>query len=137
MSFKIDITPLLKNVGLAIAVDETEVVSFPEDNLVLVSPVKVKGEITNTGSSLLFLGKIISRARLNCGRCGKEFDLPLGVEIEEEYSRNQSKDGTTFRVAGDNTIDLTEIVRQDLLTEIPIQPLCDKKCKGVSKDASS
>lgn len=134
MSFKIDISPLLKNVGRTIEVDETEEVSFPEDNLVLVAPVKVKGEVTNTGSSLLFLGKITSRARLNCGRCGSEFDLPLGVEVEEEYSRGEPKDEIQFRVAGDNTIDLTEVVRQDLLTEIPIQPLCDKE--GV-KDASS
>ena len=137
MSLKIDITPLLKNVGHVIEVDEAEEISFPEDNLILVSPVEVKGEITNTGSSLLFLGNIKTRARLNCGRCGVEFDLPLEVDAEEEYSRSKSKDDTVFRVEGDNTIDLTEAVRQDLLTELPIQPLCDKKCKGVSKDASS
>lgn len=134
MSLKIDITPLLKNVGRVIEVDETEEISFPEDNLILVSPVEVKGEITNTGSSLLFLGNIKTRARLNCGRCGAEFELPLKVDIEEEYSRSQPKDNAVFRVEGNNTIDLTEAVRQDLLTELPIQPLCDKE---VGKDASS
>lgn len=134
MSLKIDITPLLKNVGLVIEVDETEEISFPEDNLILASPVEVKGEITNTGSSLLFVGNFTAQARLNCGRCGKEFDLPLKVDIEEEYSRSKPKDNTVFRVEGDNTIDLTEAVRQDLLTEIPIQPLCDKEG---GKDASS
>jgi uncharacterized metal-binding protein YceD (DUF177 family) len=52
--------------------------------------------------------------------------------------RSANKSGETklkaedfvFLVEPNNTIDLSEVVRQNILTELPIQPLCDKLCPG-------
>ena len=143
MSIRVDITPLLKSVGLKLKIDESETVSYPEDNLILTSPVHVKGEFLNTGRTILFSGKVETTARLNCSRCLKEFDQPVSFGLEEEYSREKpdrakrsgevrlKKEDFVLEVEPDNTIDLSEAIRQDLLTELPIRPLCNENCNPV------
>ncbi len=142
MSIKIDIAPLLKSVGGTLKIEEEEAVSYPEDGLVLTLPVKISGKFLNTGQTILFSGRIKTNVRLNCGHCLKDFDYPLDIKIEEEYGRERrrsaNKRGETklkaedfvFSVEPNNTIDLSEMVRQNILTELPIQPLCDKLCPG-------
>lgn len=143
MPIKIDITPLLKSVGNKLRIDEQETVSYPEDGLDLTSPVKVEGEMVNAGRGILFEGLVSTRLKLNCSRCLKEIEVPLSFEMEEEF-RRRGREGADRKVKvelkdedfyseilSDNTIDLSEAIRQDLLTELPMQPLCNEECKGV------
>jgi len=140
---KIDITPLLKSVGNKLRIDEKETVSYLEDGLDLTSPITIEGEMVNAGRGILFEGKISTMVRLNCSRCLKEIEVPLSFEMEEEF-RRRGREGADRKVKvelqdedfyseilSDNTIDLSEAVRQDLLTELPMQPLCNEECKGV------
>ena len=143
MPIKIDITPLLKSVGNKLRIDEKETVSYLEDGLDLTSPITIEGEMVNAGRGILFEGKISTMVRLNCSRCLKEIEVPLSFEMEEEF-RRRGREGADRKVKvelqdedfyseilSDNTIDLSEAVRQDLLTELPMQPLCNEECKGV------
>lgn len=143
MPIIIDITPLLQNVGNTLKIDETEEVSYPEDCLVMTRPVHIKGEITNSGEVIILEGKVETTVKLNCSRCLREFDHPMSFEIEEEYSLHPAKpegkgkyglkkDDFVFAVGSDNTINVSEALRQDILTEIPIKPLCDNNCPGVT-----
>ena len=148
MPIRIDLTPLLASVGRTLKIDEEETVSYPEDNLILTFPVKVSGEFLNTGETVLFSGKVMTTVRLNCGHCLRDFDCPLEINFEEEYSRkrkhNINKSGEVkltekdfvFAIEPDNTIDLSEVIRQNILTELPIQPLCDKLCPEPKKEVN-
>jgi uncharacterized protein len=92
-----------------------------------------------------------TKVRLACCRCLKEFDLPLDIEIEEEYSkrivterRSQTKNDVKlneedfiFPVSEDNKIDMTEAIRQNILTSLPIKPLCNEACRGLPADKKS
>ena len=132
MPIIIDIAPLLASVGRTLKIDEEEKVSYPEDNLVLTSPVKVAGEFINAGEVVIFSGRVKTTVKLNCAHCLKEFDQPLEFEFEEEYNREGKLNGKdfVFAIEPDNTIDLSEVVRQNMLTELPIRPLCSDKCPG-------
>jgi len=141
VSIRIDITPLLESVGHTIGIEVEEKASYPEDNLILCDPVKVTGELTNAGERILLKGKVSTTARMNCGRCLNEYAQPLEFKIEEEYAKkglskkdlkNEIELGEKdfiYEVGSDNMIDLSEVIRQNILTEMPIQPLC-KECKG-------
>ncbi len=139
---KIDLTELLQKVGNEADLEETEKISFPEDNLALVQPVKAELHLVNTGVSVLVKGKIETEAELECSRCLKTFKLPLSVKIEEEFSRRipeHKKGGEielkeedfVYPIGKDNSIDLTEVIRQNLLLALPIKTLCKPDCKGI------
>ena len=140
MSIRVDVTPLLKDVGRSLKIDEEEKVSYPEDNLILTSPVHIKGEFLNTGDVILFKGNVKTTVKLNCAYCLNDFDHPLDFDFEEEYGLKSGPGGEgagerklidedfIFAVEPDNTINLSEVVRQNILTELPIRPLCQKGC---------
>lgn len=146
----IDITPLLKNVGLIMKIDETETVSYSEDGLAITKPVHFLGELVNTGRIIVLRGEVDTEISLLCGRCGKEFSFPVKNTLEEEYSHSREaefgegegsgpKKGEyelkakdfAFDVEANNTINISEAIRQNLITEMPIKPLCDEKCPEV------
>ena len=93
-----------------------------------------------------------TEAELNCSRCLKSFKQPLLINIEENFEKDQppvkGKKGGEIEIREedfvspiekDNTIDISEVIRQNLLLALPIKPLCDLNCqepKG-QKDATT
>jgi len=140
---KIDVSDLLKSLGAALKIDETETFDFKEDNLSLSSPVKVELKLTNAGGTVLVAGTLKTTVKLCCCRCLKEFDHPVSIKIEEEYSKRKpalrsGKAGEeielkekdfVFEISEDNIIDLDEAVRQNIIVNLPIKPVCNKACK--------
>jgi uncharacterized protein len=139
---KIDVSDLLKSVGAELNINESEVLSLEDDNLSLSSPVQVNLKLTNTGGAILVEGTLKTNVRLCCCRCLKEFDQPLNLKMEEQYTRSdllpkRTKDEEielkekdfVFDIGDNNMIDLGEAIRQNILVALPIKPLCKKTCK--------
>ena len=139
---KIDLTELLQKVGNEADIEQSVQASFPEDDLNLTKPVKINLHLVNTGESVLLTGKAATEIELECSRCLKSFKQPVSLEIEEEYAKapfmpQNSKEmelkpeDFVSQIDADNTIDLTELIRQDLLLTLPAQPLCSANCEGI------
>jgi len=139
---KIELAELLRQVGNEGDVEDSEKLSFPEYGLVLTKPVKVRLHLTNTGTSVLVKGTIQTEAELECSRCLDSFRRPINIEIAETYVKQdpESSQGKetelkesdfVYPVEKDNTIDLNELIRQNILLALPIKSLCDNNCKGV------
>lgn len=139
---KIDLTELLREIGAGTDIEEEEKVSFSEDGLVLTRPVKVRAHLTNTGSSVLVNMVLETEAEFECSRCLGRFRCPFTCRIDEEYSilppvpaagkkkelELKEKD-FVYPIGKDNTLDLDEIIRQNLILALPIKPLCGPDCK--------
>ena len=141
---KIDLKELLSAAGNEADIVEEDPVSFPDDGLVLTKPVKLNLHLLNTGVSVLLSGTIETEAELECARCLKKFRRPLAAKLSEEYVRqvpeppaHKSKEvelkneDFVFPLAKDNTLDLGETIRQNLLLALPIRALCREACEGV------
>jgi len=138
---KINLTELLRRVGNEADVKMEEKVSFPEDGLTLIRPVKVDVHLVNTGDSVWLSGTLETEAELECSRCLKKIKTPLSAKIEEEYSKHPPQAAAkkeielgekdfVFPIEKDNSLDLDETIRQNLLLALPIQTLCQQECKG-------
>lgn len=138
---KIDLTELLRRVGNTAEIEEEEKVSYPEDGLILSQAVGIKAYLLNTGTSVLLKGEAKTEATLTCARCLKEYKEPLAVKIEEEYSKKPplpkrakevglKEEDFVYTIGKDNTLDLSETIRQNLLLALPIKPLCKPDCGG-------
>jgi len=108
-------------------------------------PVPVIGELalSGTGRTVCLRGQVRTVAGLVCGACLRWFEEPLDVEVSEEFSR-PSPDGATapgeqalgpddflMPIEPDDTVDLTEVVRQHLILALPIAPRCSPDCRGL------
>lgn len=104
-------------------------------------PFAGEAEIWNAGDRLLVKVDLSGEASLVCGRCLGEFTEPLDVSFEEEFvevagdgrseeTEEDESERTVSFYTGDE-IDLTEPLRENILLELPIKPLCDVDCKGL------
>src|SRR5262245_45798477 len=79
--------------------------------------------------------------QLQCGRCLKEFEqrvqmhfrqmfLPLKQEeLEQETELDADDLGVTFYRTPE--IALQDLIREELILDVPLQPLCDEDCPGL------
>ena len=73
------------------------------------------------GQAVLVVGKLSTPATLQCGRCLRTFDQPLRVG---QFVFHQELQGEDF-------VDLTPQMREDIILELPQRALCDEECKGL------
>jgi uncharacterized protein len=119
--------------------------ALPVDDVVEESGTsyKVQGEVTlirSTGS-ILVQGRLDTKTKITCGRCAKLYTLKLPLNIQEEFFPTidietglklpKPEDPASFTIDEHHILDLTEAIRQYILTALPMKPLCKASCKGL------
>lgn len=98
-------------------------------------------KFTRTDISIWVLGRLTAEVSAECSRCLANVEEPLDTEISEQfYPTVDITTGTTtsplleegaFRIDATNELDVREALRQNLITSLPMKPLCKKNCAGI------
>jgi uncharacterized protein len=143
MMFKVDIAEVLQEVGQIKNIRERITVLDPDNSFSLKKPVSVDLDIINVGDDVLLKGWAEAIVELNCGRCTKKFAYRLNLDIEEIFKKEDKVitfaqedlelgiEDLYFLIEVDDTIDIEEVLRQNIILSLPIQPLCSINCKPV------
>ena len=94
-----------------VLVDESELNLIKTDNGIWVS-----GEIS------VFL-------YLECSRCLNKTDFCMSIVLNEEFLINNTLTEDNFSIDEDNHLRLESCLREYILINIPLKPICIKKCK--------
>ncbi len=98
---------------------------------------------TNTGRVIVARGSFGTTIELDCSRCLEPFALPVKVKIDEQlpisnlqalmagYEDDDVEEEEPEPLFEHNVFDLSEYIRQMILVESPIRPLCGDNCKGL------
>jgi len=103
--------------------------------------VRGHARLTRTSEGILVHSEHVAPVTLECARClndvhaqvrgvlDEEFlpsvDLRTGVPVDAEGEDDQS------RIDEHHEVDLDEVLRQNILTALPLQPLCEAACPGL------
>jgi len=88
--------------------------------------------ISRTPQGLLVDGTFKALTRAECVRCLEPYDQPLEIEFSEVYAyKSHSFTESNLFVPEDGNIDLSPVVREYLMLENPIKPLCKPDCQGL------
>ena len=105
------------------------------------NPIQSEVKIRKAGQSILIKGEVQTILSLQCVRCLKRFSSPLTSIFElilhplketffgEATELSEKEMELSFIDKGE--IHLTEIACEQIFLEIPLQPLCCEKCKGL------
>jgi uncharacterized protein len=132
-------SPLRLNVGFVVAQSAGFFRDFPFDlSQINIPPdlhtISLNGSIraTRTPQGILLLSDFIVQTSLECVRCLTEFEQSLNVNFTELYAFSQryvTDAGLLMPESG--IIDLSPVLREYVLLEIPISPLCRPDCIGL------
>jgi uncharacterized protein len=85
-------------------------------------------------------GRVVSAARLQCARCLELFTVTLRGEIdfsinevadEDAVDRDKIPDNELLVPAGVGDVDISAPIREALVLELPLKPLCRADCRGL------
>lgn len=100
-------------------------------------PVRIDLQVENTGRVLVGKGTVQTVISLVCSRCLKEIsyqiNAPMQVTMAESYNSRQFEEaGEEFlEVDHNGDVDLSSCVREAILFNLPLIPLCRDDCQGI------
>jgi len=115
-------------------------------NVEVEGSVKGKIRLTRTNRGVLLQGKLAAEVKLVCSRCLDTFLCPISFTAEEEFrpagsiSRGllscSAEELEEFTIDDNNMLDLGELIRQYVLLNLPMKPLCRADCPGMKETNS-
>jgi len=95
-------------------------------------------KFSRTRQGLLFEISMQAQTPLQCARCLDTFDQPLDSQVTELFAFDErSIDEAELIVPRDGIIDLAPLLREYLILEIPIKPICKPDCSGIKTEEVS
>jgi uncharacterized protein len=104
-------------------------------------------KMIRTGRGVLVQCELSADIRLICSRCLEAFSCPINFTVEEEFlpiadmsddsvlSSPEQSEG--FTIDEKNIVDLGELIRQYVLLNLPMKPLCRPDCPGIKEGNSN
>lgn len=98
----------------------------------LLEPIKLDGTLTKVGDIIELNGTIHTILELTCSRCLEKFNYTVNIPIKEKFTNveKNNKDDDIIFIDGD-TIDITEVLENNIILMLPIKRLCKKDCRGL------
>jgi uncharacterized protein len=94
----------------------------------------LRGDITLTRStdSLLAEGRLNAALEVECSRCLTLFTLPLTFELQDLTFAlpSASPKVSEYRISENGWINLKLSMREQVLLNMPLSPLCREECRG-------
>lgn len=108
--------------GMIVEEEESpQIMKEGPDDVQYNDKIRVRVSVNVVGRTLVIHGRIATKAVLECNRCLKEFDHQVDVR-DYTFARE---------VRRDETVDLTDSIREDIMLAIPMKRLCIAECKGI------
>jgi uncharacterized protein len=95
---------------------ETEVVRLRD-------PIEVRGEVSRITNAVVVKLVLDTKLYLVCSRCLNEFKVDLQKDLQLSYSVSKQ----------DLMIDVDPDIRQEIILDYPIKPLCKPNCQGLCR----
>lgn len=99
------------------------------------SPLELDLRVESVAEGVLVTGNVRGTAIAECGRCLTETAELVDVSLTELFAYPGSKtDETTDDEVNrlvDDRVDLESVIRNEIVTELPLTPLCKPDCQGL------
>jgi DUF177 domain-containing protein len=142
----LDLSEIVHNTGMHSTV-QVDQVCLDDPEIICLEPLEGRVDFRNSGDLLMIDGEVAATVELTCDRClepvpwattihlEERFPIPDVINPPREPTEGQEFDNTVSSVvhldASKPILDLDELIRQQLITQMPMQVLCDEACKGL------
>jgi len=106
--------------------------SLPEDLLLVDVQGVIAVSVTEDG--VIADGKIKAFTELSCSRCLEDYWQPIEIRFTEMFTKHpaeSSPENLEQLLPADGSLNLTPIIRDYAVLDIPISQVCKPDCKGL------
>lgn len=152
---KLDLNEIAHSLGMHYTYEVDDQPDFKDSGVVVKGPVTGKLVFSNTGGLILVRGGLKARVELECVRCLECFESDFDVDVSEQFrihvgtwqpdysddvideSPEEEETGLPDDIFKEGLLDLTEVIRQNLLVILPLAPLCSEDCRGICPECGA
>jgi len=99
---------------------DSNTLDLARDDLKFVSPIDISAFVTKDKDDLYAHVEAKGRLEMTCARCLVPYEIDFRREFDFSYD-----------VKGKTSVDITSDIRQEIILDYPIKPLCKSDCKGL------
>jgi DUF177 domain-containing protein len=121
--------------------DDTPARSKADDERAAEPVLTGSVRLMHTQGGVLVQGRLHAEAALSCSRCLEPVVVPLDVDLEEIFTptidiltgrpiQSEEEDRALW-IDDRHLLDLSEVLRQDVLLALPMHVLCREECLGL------
>lgn len=138
-----NVSQLLKDhVGATRQYQVHEDISDVDESLKPLTALNGSMQMIRTNDGILVRADLYTNEELTCSRCLTQFATPVHFKIEEEFMptidiitgarlpKPEGEDDAAL-IDAHHILDVSEVVRQNLLLAVPLVPLCRNDCQGL------
>jgi len=101
------------------------------------SPVELDLRLESVMEGVLVTGTVVVTVAAECGRCLDPVSDQLDVDVQELYAYEPAdRDDEQPLLTGD-FIDIEPLVRDAVLLDLPLNPVCNDDCEGLCADCGA
>ena len=94
--------------------------------------LRVEARLESVHEGILATGEVTTVANAECVRCLESIEVDIEADFQELFAY-LDQDGYDYQVV-DETIDLGPIVRDQVVLQLPFQPMCSSDCPGLDPE---
>lgn len=131
---RLELKKLFTGEGETLSFDYTMDLSSVELNGVhpFVSPVRVKGSARGRDGFPVLDAEVSFDFSIPCDRCAEKIDKRYRYDFSHVLVRSlEDKDEGRYVEVKNDALDLDELMREDILLELPTKFLCREDCRGL------
>ena len=110
---------------------ELEPFEFEGEEIRAIEKVSVEGVAISENDVIVINASIKTKLQLSCSRCLDTFIYPIDIDIEERFTNNKELEDQEIMFVDGDTLDITEIIENSIISTLPIKRLCKEDCKGL------
>jgi len=113
--------------------------NYPE--IESVGNLSIEANVTKNRDQVIFDGILNHPVKLMCARCTEDFNRTIKTDLvfvlkfipetDEELLDTEDSDDFCFLPEGTIEYDFTNFVRERIILEVDLKPLCSSECKGI------
>ena len=114
---------------------EVGLTSLPAGN-----SLRVDGTLQSVGDGVLMSGVLVCSVDFQCSRCLQQGSQTAEIPVQELfiYPEKQTQyDDEDVRFITEESIDLTDTIRDALILDQPLSPLCTPDCRGLCQECGA
>jgi uncharacterized protein len=111
------------------------------EDVQLVAPIQGQARLMRTSRGILASARYQTAVQQECGRCLSPTVAEIEGTLEDEFTPRvdvltghpsaEPPESEELAIDEHHVLSLSEVIRQDILTRLPLQPLCEPDCPGL------
>ena len=128
---KIDIQDVFYAPGSEKEFDHTvDLTQSEQDKVFFYAPLSVSGSFKNRSGVVTLDMQVDTNIQCMCDRCLSDFRQSISSEYHHVLTTDETNQNDVIFVPG-GVIDLSALVQEDILLELPLKVLCKEDCRGL------